>query len=358
MRHRIPEGCGDPKKLHLWRLPDIPAEKFPESYEEHNTDILVIIPIFTWQQQTNNLEHHIVRSGCWARRSWINHTDAVERGIKIAFYVGDKAKETAFPILEANGINTETQVCLFAEDPFDTDPLAMHLGKKLACFNDSRFTQYKWLLQADTDLFIASKLMAANSTHRERLNFFEYLDKRNLQPSAVWTAPLNPAYYVDIPHTKKSFPNIETHHWWYRFSETLSDPEKVSEWMKRARTLVDPTLADTYQDATVFNPTCHGGIYAFPMRAYHETEEGRRDCRWLLRAGQVLQDDEAVFSLWMMMGKALGSLCHEMNVPFFTSLDDFMRGRDQPGTRHYFSHIDSLAFEWWWREDIDAMCTQ
>lgn len=63
MRHRLLEGCLNPWKHHLWRLPDIPEGKQLKLYDYKN-EFLAFIPLFTTREGDHSLEHHIVRAAC------------------------------------------------------------------------------------------------------------------------------------------------------------------------------------------------------------------------------------------------------------------------------------------------------
>lgn len=338
MKHRLLDGCLNPYKHHLWRLPSIPKEKQPPAYQDDSNDLLVIFPLFQTNEGDTSLEHHIVRAACWARRSWILFSDAVELNIKIAFYVGDTVINRVFPILEENGVNPDTHVFLLEEALFEGDP-ATHLGKKLSYFNDPQFRDYEWVLQMDSDMFLASPSRAKGA-------FFEFFEVLEKIPGAV------NAHFVDCDTPPYQDNHLECAHWWHVLLHQVDDQTKMDEWLKRAAQFVDDDVLEAYRSYDKYYTSCHGGIYAFPTN-YYQTERPS-ECEWIAEAGKSLQDDEAVFSLWHTSGKPLFSISRETGVPFCTEimLLNEMSAKAEP---LYLSHIGGLHEEWRWREDWDGL---
>ena len=335
MIHRLLEGCLNPHKHHLWRLPSIPKNRQPEEYQDDSQNILVIFPLFQTNDGDISLEHHIVRSACWARRSWILFSDAVKRRIKIAFYVGDTVIDRVFPLLKENGIDPDTHVYLLDEAPFEGDPTT-HLGKKLSFFNDSQFRDYEWVLQMDADMFLGSP-------SKEQGEFFSFFETAPKIPGAV---------RANLRSNTPPHHNLEHHHWWHVLLHEVDDKTKIEEWLKRAGKLADTHVVDAYTDTERFITTCHGGIYAFPTKYYQNNHP--EDCKWIAKAGRLLQDDEATFSLWHMRGKPLFCIATEIGIPFCTEVGHIYEERAK-ADKIYLSHFATFNQEWVWREDIDAL---
>lgn len=339
MQHRLLEGCLNPHKHHLWRLPDIPPERQLEPYQDDSRECLVIFPLFQTNDGDVSLEHHIVRSACWAQRSWILFSDAIEKKIKLAFYVGDTVLNRVLPILEKNGIDIDSHVYLLEEKLFEGNPTT-HLGKKLSFFNDTQFNEYEWVMQFDADMFLASPTQKKGNFFHAFLSQFEQMPK---MPGAV---------RANLIGGKPPYSNLDRHHWWHVLLHGQDNQKKIDEWLRRARELAENEVVDKYQDETQFITTCHGGIYAFPIK-YYQTEK-KEDCEWIAKAGQLLQDDEAVFSLWHTRGKPLFCISRAVDIPFCTELANIWQGRENANPT-YLSHFATFYHEWVWREDIDAL---
>ena len=330
------DGGLNPYKHHLARLPAIPKDRQIHNYPGASFDALVIFPLFQTNEGDQSLENHICNSACWARRSWLLFSDAIDLDIKIGFYVGDTVTDRVFPILQENGIDVDTDVFLLEEAPFEGNPTT-HLGKKLSFFNDTQFADYDWVLQMDADMFLASP-------SREKNDFFAWFDGAEKKPYAV-RANIKGASQGD--HR-----NIDHHHWWHCLLHSEDTQEKIEEWIARARTLVDDSVVDCYLDPTKYITTCHGGIYAFPLKHY-QTEK-RKDCEWIAKAGKLLQDDEATFSLWHMKGREFGCLSREQGIFFCTEVSNIYEAAEKANPT-YLSHFATFYEEWKWREDIDAL---
>jgi len=88
-------------KFFIRNLPAyIPETQHTASYPIDGK-ALVLFPLFRWGDgAVDMLNAWIIRGALWARRSWVLNTDAVEHGVKIAFYVGDKSEDVIFPSLK------------------------------------------------------------------------------------------------------------------------------------------------------------------------------------------------------------------------------------------------------------------
>lgn len=333
MKQRLLEGCKNPAKLHMWRLPSVPPTECIEPYVDISKECVVIFPLFQIRREPLDisLEHHLVRAACWAKRSWIQYSDARELGIHVGFYVGDTVVDRVKPILAECGEDPD-RIFVFEEAPFeDVKP---HLGKKLAMWGDPQFAEYKWVLQMDCDMFLASK-------DENTCNFFEYIINHEEIPGSIC------AYLQSFENVQHRM--LKDYHWWQNISED-DDETKLQLWRDRATDLTNEAIVNTYFRNTYFNAEVHGGCYAMPAR--HFMKYRKADCEWLYRAGQMLQDDEAVFSLWHTKGGEMFSITHETEIAFVAQIETFMADRQLSDP--YFSHIGNMAHEILWRQDIDA----
>ena len=327
MIHRALEGCRQPYNLHLWRLPDIPEARHPERYTYSSDIVLGIIPLFRRGLGAGNLSHHVVRSACWARRSWLRFSDAMELGVQIAFYVGNTVTDVVFPILEASGVDVKRDVFLFDELPFEGEPVT-NLGKKMSFVGDAQFHKYRWVVQFDADMFLASP-------SGERGSFFSHFESCRRIPGALLVSAkgrsLDESYQIR---------NV--------LPDTASADDKKAEWLRRASSLSSPDVVSAYLDKGQSPPGCQGAIYAFPVGEY------AKDSEWFAEAGRLLQDDEAAFSLWRAMGNEMFSISELFSIPACRRKRDLASVAKQ-GNPLYLSHVNGFHAEWQWREDIDAL---
>ena len=338
MKHRLLDGCLNPYKHHLWRLPDIPPERQPADYPGESTEMIAFIPLFQTTPNDASLEHHIVRSACWARKSWIQFTDIVDMDIPFVFYVEDKdaVLDVVFPLLEQNGIEIDKHVLLFDGTPFENVP-QVHLGKKLACFNDWQFDNYDWIFQIDSDMFVASP-------SREKGVFFRYFRELPKVPYAANA-------YTHLPTCE--IKSIREMHWWHKLlPEPATDTEKIKYWIETANKFTTEQVVKRYIEAHTPHPTCQGGIYAFPSKTYLNAYEKRT---WLQEAGESLQDDEAVWSLWNMNGNPLQCIAQTLEIESCVNDISQIPHFSKRANPIYFAHVGNMNQEWQWREEIDAL---
>lgn len=347
MRMRAIDDVNNPRclnypKSHLWGLPDIPKDKFVPDYPGESRAGLVIFVLFQTDKDDGTLEHHAVRSACWARRSWLLFTDVIEMDIACKFYVEDSVSDRVFPILEASSIDVEKNVILFDGDPFmpDNNDFFPHCGKKVAMYDDQRFAEYDWVLQADSDMFVASP-------QRKRLRIFEFLRKH---PRTL--GMLN-AFHGPVGETLDNF----QFHLWPRIP--------AEQWFNRVRDLADEDLADLYRVGHKPIMRTHGALQFFPACEFMSNQMS--DCEFIVSAGKRLLNDEAAFSLWSMYSElpiwsySSHFRTHQESTGdievLAAELNDLQSTRDyvmDHGNGVYMSHVN-FPHEWLWRWDIDAL---
>ena len=272
-------NCGNAHKAHLWELP-VRQEGSPH-YGTHNK-VLMLWPLFHVDDmdgpniQFGTLVHHAIRSAIWSRASFLAYSDAVEEGVDCKFFLEERCLDTVAPIFEESRIDIDREILLFSASHLEGSPYSF-VGKKLAMFADKRFAHYEWVCQSDMDFFMCC--LGGESRHYP---MFQKL--MNQEPvMGASTFDTREAALKDV-------------HWWQNpFMET-SPEEQQAEWLHRASQLVDEDVLVPYTTGqkTILKP--QGALYAFPAAHFHKHHPDRLD--WLETAGKLLQDDEAVFSLY------------------------------------------------------------
>ena len=334
--------CYNYPKVHLWRLPDTSGVR--ERYPMTSKRAILLFLLFQNQhpplsvkeashaELDRTLEHHAVRSACWARDSWVRFTDAVPLQIPVKFYVEARTRERTLPMFEDNGF-TEDDILWFDGDPFEpTNPeLKPHCGKKLAMFADERLAAYDWVLQADSDLFVASPEGA-------RYPFFANLFPRPQELGSL-RINLEPSSLADDLR-------------WHTFSG-MSE----SEWFRIVGEYSTPRIASMYAMKEPPVASIHGALTLFPARRFFR--ERQSELEWIVKLGIELQDDEAVLSVWRMRGKPIWSLCSDRpeSLHLVDQLEDLQKLRQRTldeGKAVYLSHFN-MPHEWVWRHDIGGL---
>ena len=328
--------CYNYPKQHLWRLPDIPEGMQLPQYEATSKEAVVLFPLFQNQRADaevldRTLEHHAVRSACWAHRSWELYTDAEALGIPIKFYVEKSVYERVEPILEDNGFYGR-DIVYFDGDRYEPpEGVQPHCGKKLAIFGDEQLAEYKWVLQVDSDLFMASPA-------GESYPFFEeLLDK----PEELGSLRIN---YEEC--------SLEEDLRWHEFAGISAEA-----WFTIVSEYATPRVSSLYRTKQPAVASIHGAMTLFPARRFFSDRQA--DLRWILELGIQLQDDEAVLSIWRMLGRSSWSLCTEDpdSLLLVDMLGDLERLRDRTVEERksvYLSHFN-MPHEWVWRHDIGGL---
>lgn len=323
------KGCLNPYKSPLYNLPDV-TKPCPD-YPGESKSGLCIFPIFDHRINDSGIEHHILKSACWARRSFILFTDAMDLDIGIKFYVELATKDRVIPLLLQNKINVERDV-LYFDGSFFNDNHIRHLGKKLALFGDDQFKEYQWVWQLDTDLFVSSP-------ERKKHNLFNELlqSPLNIGANAVWP--------FKVHETVRDF------HWHWAFPKEMSEDEKIEEWLRIAHTIAPPGAVSKYTRTHSPAHTVSGWLYSFPANHYLNYHQDASD--WLTNAGRVLQDDEAVFSLWEAFGNPITDLSLIITLKTVSETPQYSGYYE--GKTMCLLHLGSWPFEYYWRDAIDSL---
>ena len=330
---KIYEGCLNPNKSHLWHLPTL--DKSVPDYPGKSKEGLVIIPLFLTRPDDISLEHHIVKSACWARRSWILFSDAEDLDIAVKFYVELSVVNRVLPLLKENNVNTDRDVIYFDGRRTVGEPVN-HLGQKLAMFNDDQFKDYQWVWQVDSDNFLASP-------KRDKYPFFSQLLHQDKIPHANNVPPFED--YMTIQHL----------HWWCYVldsEEARGNPmEKQAEWGRRAKMLCDPAVVDQYFQPYTNLYHVGGGLYGFP--AQHFLSKYKEECEWIEMAGKLMQDDEAVFSLYISNGNAVGDISNALDMRVVALPEEVLENME--AGKHFMNHIGRLDYEHSWRRSFGSL---
>ena len=329
------EGCLNPAKQHLWRLPNLPHKT--EAYPVQTDKAIVLFPLFQSVDGDASLEHHLVRAAIWARQSWLLFTDVIKHGIAVKFYVEDKVKHRVLPILKENYYSEED--CIFFDGSEFEGDIRTFLGKKLHIFTNRQFENYEWVIQSDADMFWASQFRSRDVSY----NFFDRLfgQEKEIGTFTAW----------DIDELKRT---IRDMHWPNHLKEGHLNwdnrDEKDAEWLRRAESLTDAEMVKRYTDDTTGIPESHGGLYMFPAK--HFMSERWSDCEWIAKAGKLLQADETTFSLFRVKGNKVWSLIHEFDIPSVAGVEEI---DNRTLGDVYLSHIGNMDHEWLFQRDIDAL---
>ena len=328
--------CSNAEKAHLWRLPD-KQEKAP-NYEINNK-ILVLWPLFHTTDcdgpdpRWGTVVHHGVRSAIWSRSSFFLHTDAIPEGVELKFYIEERCMDVATPIFEQNNININEEVITFDGSRLEGDPRST-IGKKMCSFNDPRFSNYEWVCQADMDLF-------CSSVNAEPMRFPFFAKLRELEPKV---GSIRVDYGEDSLVTRE----------WHLSQSVFGDIDEETarnEWFTRAEQLVDSELLNDYREIEGKIHSVHGSLYLYPTKHIYENYPDRLE--WVEKAGQLLQHDEAVFSLYGAQW-GLFSVLHSLSIPFSALIKDLKQTREAAisyTNGFYFSHVPDLSHEAIWQRE-------
>ena len=345
MRHTLRRHCKSIDKAHLWRLPEIqvPVDMSMSPSKRG----LLVFTLFKSHHRDDTVRHHDGLSACWARKSWLENTDAADFGIEAKFYVEEAVRDQAEIVFSQNHIS-EDDVLYFDGEPFEGDPLT-RCGKKCSLFSDKQFADYDWVFQVDTDLFAMRG--------RYPFPFFDRF-------FGHCTDPVIGSLFIGYHETGPPYPNISGKSWvrWMHGSDwdaELDNKNHVTEWVNRVKSLGGEGVVKNFLDSDTMFPEPQGALQSFPAKFFHENAYD--DCRWLERTGKLLQTDEATLCLWYLLGNRSYSIRDELDIPVISS--DLNLGADELEAYKCFVrreipflfHFSTTLFESVWRRRIDAI---
>ena len=257
----------NPSKIHLGKLPDLTDDTTPRPSSISRKGI-VLLPLF---KNSDIIAHHVGVCACWAHRTWLSFTDAIDYGIEVKFYVDERVRDAAMPILERNFIREDDVIFHDNARQFDV-PYPTTAIQKAASYTDDRFADYDWIFDVDTDIFVISP-------NREKLpffrHFFDICDTEKIGVSWVSMANLTP---TDL-------------HWASDITES-----EVDAWKSRFLALVGEKIAATYFDPQAPIVVLNGGVIGLPVKHFQQSRWD--DLEVITRGARDLRDLEAGLSVW------------------------------------------------------------
>ncbi len=272
-------------KAHLGRLPNL-TEETPR-VEIPSKRLLMLFPFFKGNGTDTYLMDGGVIGGIWARHTWLKHTDALNYGIEMKFYIDEKVKDIAFPIFEANGIDTD-HLLFFDSDPIEREDLGrdFQFTKKLAAFGDDRFKDYDWIIIIDCDIF-------AMSFTGEPVPFFEKFFNGCIEGQIGNMCAMAMSRSVPLNWIERLIAHKNRDHndsW-----EALQQ-----NWRLEAEKIISKEDVAVFWDPQRLSMICSGFIHAYPAKAMMQNPE---NAEWFINAARIMQDDEAVIALWWAKGE-------------------------------------------------------
>ena len=302
------------RKRHLFNLPDLTEDQVPPRPTPSKRGI-VLLPLFSGDPNFDEVASHVAISAVWAWNTWLRFTDADEYGVEVKFYVEEKARDSALPILERNFV--EEADIIWHDNGHKLEGIVSsnhgwYTGgiKKAASYTDYRFQEYDWIFDVDADIFILSPNKEKMPFFR---NFFEICLENTIGVCWPQEKPAAPPYRTpfDMP--------------WCRDKKG----RELRDWKARFEALAGREMLDRYFDPNQWFLTCNGGIVAFPAK--HMMETNRKACEFLVSASRDLLDLEAALSLY-----------HSFGNPLFDVIKKAGGGDIRNALLHIDSHMDGI----------------
>ena len=237
------------------------------------------------------------------------------------------------PMLHENYVEPE-DVLVMKGAEFEGNPRT-HIGKKCAFLKDPQFSEYDRVFEFDADMFMASRF-------RLKFPFFEKASTMPSDKIGMFTSGLS------YPHL--TIDNLV--HWWEHCLIEGTPDDRKREWFRRAATIVkDLRVLEPFSNQTDPFRVIHGCMYAYPAKHFQPYRQS--DIEWLCNAARLLQQDEAVLSLF---DDEVFDVSEHIGLPIVRQVEELTDARES--NEHggsYLSHISMMDHEWKWREHIDAL---
>ena len=267
-------------KAHLGRLPNLTAET--PRVENPSKRLLMLFPLFKSGARDTYITDGGVIGGIWARHTWLKHTDALNYGIEVKFYIDEKVKDIALPIFEVNGIDTD-DLLFFDSDPIEREDLGANHppSKKLVAFADDRFKDYDWIIIIDCDIFVMSFTGVP-------VPFFEKFFNGCIEGQIGNMCAMAMGEGVPI-------------NWVAKLMDYNNPWEALQQnWRSEAGRIISKEDVEVFWNPNKHSMICGGAIHAYPAKAMMQSPE---NAEWFINAARVMQDDEAVIALWWAKGE-------------------------------------------------------
>ena len=254
-------------KIHLAKLPDLADDQIPRPRSVSKKGI-VLLPLF---KNPDAVAFHAAVSACWAHRSWLLYSDAIDYGIEVKFYVDERVRDAALPILQRNFIRDDDIILHDNAGQFDV-PYATTAIQKAASYTDDRFSDYDWIFDIDTDIFVMSP-------NRGKLPFFRrFFEICDIDKVGVSWASMERMTPLDL-------------HWAGGITTAEAD-----DWKSRFLKLAGAKIVNSYYDPQEAIVTLNGGVVAVPTK--HFQQYRRHDLEFIIKAARDLRDLEVGLSVW------------------------------------------------------------
>ena len=234
-----------------------------DGYDADSKEAIVLFPLFQNQRADaevldRTLEHHAVRSACWAH--------AVMGALHRCFRIGYSFEVLRGDIRVGSGgayscrervLWSGYRLCLRAhryEPPVGVNP---HCGKKLAIFGDEELADYEWVLQVDSDLFVASPKGMSYP-------FFEELFGREQE---IGSLRIN---YEEC--------SLEEDLRWHEFAGISAEA-----WYALVSEYATPRVSSLYRTKQPAVASIHGAMTLFPAKRFFADRQS--ELRWILESG-------------------------------------------------------------------------
>ena len=157
-------------------------------------------------------------------------------------------------------------------------------------------------------------------------------------------------------HVGNDLKSIEDMPWCHTSLPTASKKDCGKEWIKRMSQLAPNKVLSVYNrnnDLTV--PNVHGSIHIFPAKNFQSNRWD--DCKWLAKASKILQNDEAVISLWRAKGNKVIDISKGFGIEEVKTFNRVKEIHNDkiPYIAHMLNCVGTMEEELLWRKHINAL---
>lgn len=336
---RDPRFKGNPDKCFFINLPNLNGGMVPLDYPGKSKQAIVLFSLFLADPETSNSPfEYYIKTACWARKSWLAYSDAIELDIPIKFYVEDIMRDRALAIFEENGID-ESEI-IFANIDDMNPPAGKHpkLAKIMASIKDERIQEYEWVLINDADVFMCKGLKEGPP----RFPFFRKLTKYKQEA----TFPLVSLRNLSVNHLKKG--RLDSY-----FSRSITDHYSIEQkrelWLEDLARLTSSDFIKRFELGIDFQFP-HASLRMVPLR--HFVKNRTDELNWIYEATRLIRNEEAAFGIYTaFFNRPLNAFSKDFDIQY-----ELVNQRHQYRTQNiYFSHPTRQENEYYWRKSIGSL---
>lgn len=314
-------------KHYLANLPRLP--KPLQQYNATSKELVILYPLFRGvpSEPTDSELLFRIPAALWSKRSFLRHTDVMERSVAMKFYIEDVVwqNKQVKDYFHAEGV-PDDDILTFSGAEIEVElpegSQELYMGKQLCPYLDDQLRHWELVILLDADLFFCKTQHASG-----RFDFAKRVSR--FPTNRIGVAEV----FDDFPE-----PNVLPDNWVRAFGY---NPD---QWLQTAQELLKAEI-----NISQIKPV--SGCAAVLPRNYRNVRPYFE--KYVSMTDKVFQSDEPVLGLWNYLngGQEVYPIFRWLDLKIAMTEEHLYQFHHNPECAFYISHIISM-WEQRWREHI------